>query len=108
MVMGQMQGQAGMADTWVGVCINGVRGWAQAWLLCNSGGRQEPQLKSSSSGKEQVAPAELSQQSCLGELRQGQFLAFFTKVLIRPSATHPEGESTLWALMYCLLQASGG
>lgn len=84
MVMEQIQGQAGMTDVWVGVCINGVRGWAQAWLQCNSGGRQEPQLKSSCPGKEQGAPAEVSQQTCLGEPRQEPFLAFFTTVLIRP------------------------
>ena len=60
MVTGQIQGQAGMTDAWVGGCINGVQGWAQAWLQCNSGGRQEPQLKSSSPGKKQGARAEVS------------------------------------------------
>lgn len=59
----------------------GYRAWTQAWLpLCSSGERQEPQLKSSSPGKEQGSPDKVSQQSCLGE----QFLAFFTTVLIRP------------------------
>jgi len=68
---------------WAGVCISGVLGWAQAWLECSLGEGQEPQLQSGSPGKGQGAPAEVSQQSSLGEPRQKQFLAFFTTVLSR-------------------------
>lgn len=57
-----------------------VHSWLQVWLQCNSGGRQELWLKSSSSGKKQEAPSEMSQWSRSSFWPSSQ-------VFIRPWAT---------------------